>query len=112
MNQLKRKRIVSVVSSPLKKRRLNNNENIDAMDEKQLDELEEKHKIKLKEIQDAKEKLMDDKLRCVVCLENPKSILIQGCNHLVLCEQCEESMVRKVCPKCHKAYKKVTKIMQ
>lgn len=39
--------------------------------------------------------------KCVVCLDNPKEMLIKTCNHICVCHQCITSL--KICPVCRKS---------
>ena len=88
--------------------------NIDVLDEEELNELElklqDKYQSNLQVIREARELLMDNKLRCSVCLTNQKNIVIQGCNHLELCDECEGQLERKICPRCDKIFKDVIKL--
>lgn len=38
-------------------------------------------------------------VRCIVCMENPREIILLPCNHVCLCEDCAEKIDRK-CPVC------------
>ena len=46
-------------------------------------------------------KLKSNKL-CIICLENPKTILFYPCNHLVCCKMCGKDGRIKKCPVCNK----------
>ena len=88
--------------------------NIETLDEEQLNELEiklqERHQENLKRIRDARDKLKDDKMRCMVCLKNQKDIVIQGCNHFDLCNDCESKLDEKACPRCNQAYTDIIRL--
>lgn len=53
-------------------------------------------KIKAKREEMAKKKLLEfnksyivtDNLKCLVCTENPKNIILKPCMHLCLCKEC------------------------
>ena len=45
---------------------------------------------------------------CVVCLDKQKTILLQPCNHLCLCENCEEMMTK--CPLCRERIERKVKV--
>lgn len=40
--------------------------------------------------------------QCVVCLTNPRSIVIKPCNHMVLCQECYDTIMQTdgLCPLC------------
>lgn len=44
---------------------------------------------------------LDDNLRCVVCLENKKEIILLPCGHVCLCFGCSNQII-SVCPICRK----------
>merc|ERR1712048_470997 len=77
---------------------------IDAMN---LDELK-----KLKQIvEDAEKELMENTLNCIACKENKKNVsFADGCDHFVLCNQCESNMETKQCPICSTAYTKTKRL--
>eukprot|EP01083_Nonionella_stella_P260566 888274_1 len=72
-----------------------------------LDELESKLHNGILKIQNSRNALLDRKFSCVVCLDAPKNILTDGCNHIVLCQVCETKLLSKVCPMCQRPYKTV-----
>lgn len=45
---------------------------------------------------------------CVVCLDKQKTILLQPCNHLCLCENCEATMT--TCPLCRQRIERKVKV--
>lgn len=52
------------------------------------------------------------KERCIVCLEQPKNIVVIPCMHLCLCEVCAENTIKKnKSPKCPMCQKKLEKTM-
>lgn len=40
-------------------------------------------------------------VRCIVCMENPREVILLPCKHVCLCEDCAEKINRK-CPVCDK----------
>eukprot|EP01084_Bolivina_argentea_P288534 495235_1 len=56
--------------------------------------------------------LMDVKNKCIVCKENNKNMVFNdGCDHMVLCMECEKNkMNKKKCPICRTPYKNARKI--
>ena len=63
------------------------------------------HKIKL--IEEAEKELIDNTLKCIVCMENKKNIsFADGCDHVAVCSQCERKMANKQCPICKASYSK------
>ena len=84
--------------------------NIDALNLEQLDLLKQRFDYKLDKIAKAKQKLFENKVLCIICLDNEKNVLIQGCNHYVLCDKCEPKLYRKKCPLCQKSYSRVIKV--
>ena len=85
-------------------------ENINGLNENQLKNLEERMKENLSKIKERREELMENKSICIICKENPKNIVIQGCNHFDICETCKDNLPRNQCPRCQKAFKKTLKI--
>eukprot|EP01084_Bolivina_argentea_P041050 75748_1 len=84
--------------------------NIDSMNEQQLDELENKLECRIKLIKEAKKKLIENQFYCIICLENKKNIIIHGCNHFDICDQCEVRLEPKICPRCQIAFTNVIKV--
>ena len=64
----------------------------------------------LKKIQEAKDRLVESQLYCMICLKNKKNIFIQGCNHFVICDECESKLESKVCPQCQLPFISCTKL--
>ena len=69
--------------------------------------LEEIDKSKLKRLEEELAKEMESKL-CVVCLDNPRKLIIKPCNHYCLCEQCRKHLIS--CPICTGRIRAVEKI--
>lgn len=96
--------------------KINNLENTDKnhitlikQQEKQI--IECNNKIKLVENE---KKLLEEQSSCKVCFKNIANILLQPCNHCVICESCEitirASQNGRRCPICRKPYAKYIKI--
>lgn len=56
-----------------------------------------------------------DKDECCICLDAPRTTLVQPCNHLCMCEECAEdfediSDESRLCPICKKKIERMTKI--
>ena len=41
-------------------------------------------------------------LLCIICLERTKCVVLQPCNHLCLCEECERRLLHRICPICRR----------
>eukprot|EP01084_Bolivina_argentea_P108963 194755_1 len=61
-------------------------------------------------IQNAKQRLLEEKLYCLVCMDNYKNVVIMGCNHYVLCDKCEQKLKHKICPICQSAFTSIIKL--
>jgi hypothetical protein len=69
----------------------------------ELNALEEQVKRSLDRIVKAKEVAssnIDDVRKCVICRENPKSVLFMDCRHLCVCKDCGHLNVLVQCPLC------------
>ena len=68
---------------------------------------------KIKTIENEK-KLLEEQFNCKVCFRNVSNVVLQPCNHVVLCETCETSIRNtqngRRCPVCRKPYTKYIKI--
>lgn len=42
---------------------------------------------------------------CVVCLTNPREIVLLDCGHVCLCMECMELLPNKACPICRENYR-------
>jgi len=86
-----------------------NNTLVIQQQEKQI--LEYNNKIKLVENE---KKILEEQFNCKICFRNVSNIVLQPCNHVVLCETCESSIRNtqngRRCPICRKAYTKYIKI--
>ena len=83
------------------------------MDEGELNEIEtkllEKYHNGMKLIKESRERLLDDKLRCMICYENPKEVVIQPCLHHVMCLDAN-GLLKKECPRCQQTFTNVLKV--
>ena len=69
----------------------------------ELNSLEDKVKQALDRIAKAKEMAssnLEDERVCVICRENPKSVLLMNCRHLCVCSDCGHLDVLVQCPLC------------
>ena len=86
-----------------------NNTLIIKQQEKQI--LEYNNKIKSVENQ---KKQLEEQFNCKVCFRNISNLVLQPCNHVVICETCETNMRNsqngRRCPVCRKPYNKFIKI--
>jgi len=86
-----------------------NNTLVIQQQEKQI--LEYNNKIKTVENE---KKLLEEQFNCKICFRNISNIVLQPCNHVVLCETCEASIRNtqngRRCPVCRKPYTKYIKI--
>eukprot|EP01084_Bolivina_argentea_P022252 41356_1 len=75
------------------------------LDMRELNSFESELQCGLKEIKEAKDQLIENKFNCVICQERHKNIcFMDGCSHIVLCDQCEKKMDAKQCPICCMKY--------
>ena len=84
--------------------------NINPLNTEQLNKLEQRMEENILKIRKRKQRLIDDKLLCMVCMENRKNVLIQGCNHFDICHQCANNLQRKICPRCQAPFQNVLKV--
>eukprot|EP01083_Nonionella_stella_P182332 655769_1 len=85
-------------------------EEFDVLSLEQLNELELKLHGGLNMIKEARDRLLENKLYCIICLKNAKNMFIQECGHMDICNQCEQNLPSKVCPRCQKAFVNITKV--
>eukprot|EP01083_Nonionella_stella_P167976 565884_1 len=82
----------------------------DTLNYEALDAMELRLQSQITKIKKAKERLLENKLYCIACLEKQKNIVIEGCNHLDLCHQCEQKLQPKICPRCQVPFTNVIKL--
>eukprot|EP01084_Bolivina_argentea_P146482 256453_1 len=70
----------------------------------ELDALTLKLQNGMNVINEAKDRLLENKLYCTVCLKNQKNVVILTCGHFDLCNECETNLPAKICPRCDKPY--------
>jgi E3 ubiquitin-protein ligase MUL1 len=46
-----------------------------------------------------------DQSNCVVCLTNPREVILLDCGHVCLCMDCMEQLPNKSCPICRESYR-------
>eukprot|EP01083_Nonionella_stella_P186549 683223_1 len=75
---------------------------IERYDLEQLNELQKKLKDSLKNVEEAKELYIEKRYFCMVCRENQKNVLLNGCvgNHVVICRECVGKLSEQKCPFC------------
>lgn len=56
------------------------------------------------------QQIYDRKIKCIVCIDSNKNIVIQDCGHFVLCANCESKLPKKICPQCQRSYTNTFKI--
>jgi len=39
-------------------------------------------------------------IACIICMENPKNIVLLPCKHMCMCKQCYEQSALTLCPIC------------
>ena len=89
----------------------NNNNNNQGSDfhswssQSHLDELQTIYEQRLQKIKDIKAQRYQNEVYCVYCGKKEKNVVIAGCNHMDLCQQCESQQKEKKCPRCGKEYK-------
>lgn len=74
------------------------------LDVKQCNDIELKLQRAMNKIRDRKDRLMNNKLNCIICYERAKCIAFDGCQHIAVCQECEKEMNDKKCPVCRKPY--------
>ena len=84
---------------------------INAMSWEELNETKFLLQGKIKLIEEAETLLMNNTLKCVACMDNKKNISFSdGCDHFVLCDECESKMEKKECPICSTQYTRIKKL--
>merc|ERR1712129_1882 len=84
---------------------------IDAMSMDELNEIKAKLSSKIRAIEEAERDLMDNTLNCIACQDNKKNVsFTNGCDHFVLCDECESAMEIKTCPLCSQPYTSAKKL--
>ena len=74
-----------------------NLKNLDKMNAEQLEKLEMKMMNILTKINNQKDRLRENQVLCILCLERKKNI---ECNHQDVCDVCKKELRIKRCPKC------------
>ena len=85
-------------------------ERVNRMDFNELTALKRTMQDKIKLIEEAEKRFVDNKCKCLACVANDKCMSFDGCEHVALCEDCENKMVTKQCPICRTAYSNVKKL--
>ena len=74
----------------------------------QLDKVEQEMvelRMKVRALEQAEQQQKER--ACVICMENPKNVVLSPCNHLCICQDCSSRVVL-TCPICRSAIKKKT----
>eukprot|EP01084_Bolivina_argentea_P317982 551365_1 len=85
-------------------------EKLNPMSLDELNQLKSKMQNKIKLIEKAEKKIIDNTYKCVACVDNVKNISFDSCSHMALCDKCEASLEIKRCPICQIPYKNIKKI--
>ena len=83
---------------------------VNALDFNQLVELKHTMREKIKLIEEAEKRFVDNACKCIACIERKKCISFDGCEHIALCDECESKMKIKQCPICRSAYSNIKKV--
>lgn len=62
-----------------------------------------------KTVEDNAYSMTGDVSLCICCMERPKNIVFQPCNHLLCCEECS-ARIKSKCPTCNGKIRKILKI--
>ena len=56
--------------------------------------------------------LSDDDRQCIICYDNPKSVMIRPCNHVCLCDVCSRDIrgLNGKCPMCRKDIRGIERV--
>eukprot|EP00483_Globobulimina_turgida_P011141 UN11162 len=102
-DRLKELRSIKEVLVTKKKLQINVS-NLDVLDLEALTVLEKNLLNGLIEVQENKERLIENKYLCIICCKHERNISFSSCNHVVLCTQCERKVESKKCPICQQPY--------
>jgi len=84
---------------------------IKAMDFEDLSSAKSKLQSTLKLIENAEKSLIERTLKCIICRHRQKNVyFVDGCDHVIVCDECESKMMTKQCPTCRKQYRQIKKI--
>merc|ERR1712130_565619 len=83
---------------------------VNALDFNQLIELKQNMQDKIKLIEEAERRFVDNICKCIVCLVKKKNISFDGCEHICICEECERKMEIKQCPICRTSFGSIKKV--
>merc|ERR1712154_104076 len=82
-------------------------ERVNRMDHRELKALKQTMQDKIRLIEEAENRLFDNKCKCIACIANDKCVLFDGCDHIALCQECEDKMEIKHCPICRTEYSNI-----
>ena len=75
------------------------------LDLQELNETESKLQRAMNKIKDRKNALIKKKFYCIICYDRPKCMqFIDGCDHIVICQECAEEINDRKCPLCREPY--------
>ena len=77
------------------------------MTEEELSIYEKKLVKRLNYVHIYQQKLSDQKTKCIICKVNEKNVVLKGCNHLDLCDDCELKSSTNLCPTCFTEYDEI-----
>eukprot|EP01084_Bolivina_argentea_P155985 271806_1 len=83
---------------------------LNKMDLDGLDELEKKLNHSLSGVKRRRQNIYENKFLCLTCLERPKNVVIQPCNHFILCGECMPKLKSNKCPACQQPIDGVIKV--
>eukprot|EP01084_Bolivina_argentea_P265488 450031_1 len=85
-------------------------ETINRMSLDELNELKIETQKRMRLIEEAERQLMENTFKCIACMDNLKNISFDACDHIALCDKCEETLQSKLCPMCQVPYNNVKKV--
>ena len=77
---------------------------VEDMTKKELKIYEKKLLKRLKYVHIHQQKLSDQKMKCIICKQRDKNVILNGCNHLDICSECEKRLAANLCPSCFTEY--------
>ena len=120
-NNMRYKQVTNAADAKIE-RLQRDNENLRKFKEKSTGHrLERIHELKVDELNQLAhdlnagledvQKERDTRRKCVICLENLKNTyFIDGCDHIVLCSDCEGKMANKRCPVCRAPFSETKRL--
>lgn len=81
------------------------NDKLEATEE-QLNFYEKQLLQQLDYVRIQQQKVNEKKINCFVCKKKEKNVVLNGCNHLIVCVECEK-LSNKLCPLCFTEYNEI-----